>query len=379
MEPTSLWAGFECSTHRRPDGVRLDLVEATEHADHATNDYAAIASFGFATARDGARWHLIEPQRGCRDWSSLSRQFDAARAAGVRVAWDLCHYGWPDWLDIWSDEFVPSFADYAAAFAERLGTASGAQDIYCPINEISYFAWAGGEVGRMGPFGVGHGAVLKRRLVEAFIAACRAIRSVDAKARFICAEPLIHVAPPADAIFGDSAISHDAAQFEAVDMILGRRDPDLGGRDDYLTCVGLNFYPDNQWYFGGSTIPMGHHAYCPLSDLLVKVYERYGKTLLITETGAEGRARPYWLHHIVEEVISAGSRGVPVAGICLYPVLDYPGWDNGRHCSVGLMSLPDGYGRRSVYQPLLDEMNRAAVRLSEHGSASLQSLGSVYA
>lgn len=36
----------------------------------------------------------------------------------------------------------------------------------------------------------------------------------------------------------------------------------------------------------------------------------------------------------------------PVQGICLCPVLDYPGWDNDRPCAVGLFSLPDQDGRR---------------------------------
>jgi hypothetical protein len=29
----------------------------------------------------------------------------AARHAGLGVIWDLCHYGYPDWLNIWWDAF----------------------------------------------------------------------------------------------------------------------------------------------------------------------------------------------------------------------------------------------------------------------------------
>ena len=35
----------------------------------------------------------------------------------------------------------------------------------------------------------------------------------------------------------------------------------------------------------------------------------------------------------------AQARGVQVEGICLYPVLDYPGWENGRTCEVGLLGI----------------------------------------
>ena len=30
---------------------------------------------------------------------------------------------------------------------------------------------------------------------------------------------------------------------------------------------------------------------------------------------------------------------VPVIGLCLYPIADYPGWDDGRHCRCGLIRL----------------------------------------
>ena len=56
--------------------------------------------------------------------------------------WDLCHYGWPGWLDIWSPEFITAFARYAAEAADLVCRISGA-GFYCVINEISF--WAGPE------------------------------------------------------------------------------------------------------------------------------------------------------------------------------------------------------------------------------------------
>ena len=59
-----LQAGFECSSHRRKDGVRLDLIRATSHDKHVVQDYSACAELGFRTLRDGLRWHLIERAPG---------------------------------------------------------------------------------------------------------------------------------------------------------------------------------------------------------------------------------------------------------------------------------------------------------------------------
>ncbi len=87
------------------------------------------------------------------------------------MAWDLCHYGWPDHLDVFSAAFVEHFARYAAAFARLHLEETGRPPLVCPINEISYLAWAGGEVARMNPGPRGRGAELKRQLVLATLAA----------------------------------------------------------------------------------------------------------------------------------------------------------------------------------------------------------------
>ena len=63
-----LMGGFECSTHRRFDGRRLDMIEATCHERFADEDYQRLADLGMTTARDGLRWHLIESEPGVDDF-----------------------------------------------------------------------------------------------------------------------------------------------------------------------------------------------------------------------------------------------------------------------------------------------------------------------
>ncbi len=369
--PPFVAGGFECSSHRRADGVRLDLLRATRHDVLARDDYAELAKTGIRVSRDGFRWHLIEREPGLYDWSSVLDLANAAQRADVRVLWDLCHYGWPDHIDVWSDDFAPKFAAFASAAAEMLRSKFGPGQTYCPVNEISYVAWLGGDMGRMNPCATRRGAELKRALVKAAIAATRAIRAVDPQAQFICAEPLIYVAQKGRR----RAERYHLSQFEALDMLLGRRDPELGGSPDLVDLVGLNFYCDNQWFHKGQTIPMGHHAYRPLGDLLAEVHRRYDKPMFLAETGAEGRARPYWFYYVVEEVCHAVRQGLPVRGLCLYPILDYPGWVDERACEVGLFSAPDASGRRSVYAPLLNEVRRAQEALAAAWNCAAQPVG----
>lgn len=355
--------GFECSTHRRADGRRLDLLAGTGHDRWAEQDYRALQPHGIRTVRDGLRWHLIERCPGEYDWSSFLPQLRAARVTGTQVIWDLCHYGWPDDLDIWRPRFVERFARFAAAAARLVREESDDTAFYSPINEISYWAWAGGDHARINPVAQGRGAELKHQLVRASIAAIEAIREVDPRARFIQVDPAIHIRSRNDRP-GPQREAENArqGQFEAWDMLCGKAWPGLGGRPEYLDILGINYYSDNQWYLGGPTIERGHPDYRPFAGILAELHQRYARPLLIAETGAEGDQRAEWLRYVSDQVELARERGVPVEGICLYPILDYPGWEDDRHCPTGLLGFADHSGRRPVDADLAEELKRQQLR-----------------
>jgi beta-glucosidase/6-phospho-beta-glucosidase/beta-galactosidase len=349
-------AGFECASHRRRDGVRLDLLRATGHDRHVLQDYRQCNELGFGTLRDGLRWHLAEKTPGRYDWSSWLPALEAAEQAGVEVIWDLFHYGKPDHIDSSADDFPERFADFAQAAIEVQQSVSQGPPLVCPLNEINFASWAV-EVGYFPGLGSTELGVFKRQLVRTAIAAAKAIRAICPAAILVSAEPLVHIAPRshrrADVRAAETA---RAGQFEAYDWILGRAEPELGGDPSLVDVIGLNFYPHNQWYADdGATIPVGHHEYRPLGDMLIEVAERYGKPLFLSETGAEGSARPSWLHYVCNEVRDAMDRGAGVEGICWYPITAYPGWDNSRHAEAGLLSTVTADGSRHVDQRLLEE------------------------
>lgn len=356
--------GFESSTHRRSDGRRLDLLASTGHDRFAGRDYAALAGHGLRTVRDGLRWHLIERAPGRYDWSSVLPMLQAAQAQGTQVIWDLCHYGWPDDLDIWQPVFVQRFARFAAAFASLVADLGMTSACYTPINEISFWAWAGGDVAYFNPMGRGRGQELKHQLVRASIAAIEAIRAVQPQARFLLVDPLIHVASAAKRAAAQRDAEHyRQLQFEAWDLLSGRQWPGLGGKPEYLDIIGVNYYAYNQWFHGGPVIRRGEPAYRPFLGMLSEVYQRYGRPLLIAETGAEGEERVPWLRYIGEQSLLALRRGIPLEGIVLYPVLDYPGWTDDRHCPAGLFGFADAQGQRAFHEPLALELHVQRQRL----------------
>ena len=349
-------AGFECSSHRRRDGVRLDLIRATGHDRHVSGDYRLCKELGFDTVRDGLRWHLIETSPGRYDWSSWMPALEAAESVGLQVVWDLFHYGSPDHVDQAAEDFPERFTDFAIAALEVQQSVSSRPPLACPLNEISFLAWAV-EVGyfpRVGPDEIGW---FKRQLVRTAIASAKAIRQRWPEATLMWAEPLVHIAPRSRARAEvKAAEAARQGQFEAYDWILGKAAPELGGNPSLADVVGVNFYPHNQWYKDGPTIPMGHHEYRPLADMLVEAAGRYGKPIFISETGAEGSARPSWLHYVCGEAREAIDRGAQVEGICWYPITAYPGWDNSRHAEAGLLSTVTADGSRHVDQRLYGEL-----------------------
>jgi beta-glucosidase/6-phospho-beta-glucosidase/beta-galactosidase len=358
-----IMGGFECSTHRLPGGKRLDLISSTRHDEFAASDYRLLQRHGILTARDGLRWHLIERSPGRYDFSSSTRMLKAARDTGMQVIWDLWHYGWPDDIDIFSAAFVERFTAFARQAANAISEYDSAP-LISPINEISFFSWAGGDGGIFNPFAKHRGNEMKRQLVRATIQSVTAMRQVNPAIRFCQIDPIINVVARSQREEDlENAEGYRRSQFEAWDMITGRAQPELGGADGMIDLIGVNYYIHNQFVWHGSHIVPSDPRYRHVSTMLQEVYERYRRPLFIAETGIEDMARPAWLRYICREAFTALEAGVPVEGLCLYPILNHPGWDDDRHCLNGMFDYADADGRREVYQPLAEEVARQQANL----------------
>ncbi|HXE56373.1 MAG TPA: hypothetical protein VNK43_00085 [Gemmatimonadales bacterium] len=364
----SFWmGGFESACHINRHGVRLDLVRTTGHEDELDADFARLREVGILTARENVRWREID--RGKRfDVRTLVAMLEAARRQGIQPLWTLFHYGWPDDVSIFSPAFVDRFSRYARAVARCLADAGEERPVVTPVNEISFFAWAAGDAGLMYPHGRGLGAALKRQLVRAAIAAMDAVWDVLPGARFLHAEPLIHVVPPRDRPdLARRAADDRSAQFEAFDMLAGGLAPELGGLPRYLDLVGVNFYPPNEWEYPDRPLRWDPDdrdpRWVPLADLLAEVHARYNRPIVIAETSHVADGRGPWLRDVAGEVVRARARGIPVIGVCLFPAVDRPDWDDPSHWHrSGIWDVvrePDGRLRRVPCEDYLAALREA--------------------
>ena len=364
MFRTFLQAGFECSTHRNRTGKRLDLLRATGHDHWAYQDDSRLHSFGIGTVREGARWHIIEHCPGEYNFESLACLFDAAERAGTEILLDLLHFGWPDHVDVFAPTFPESFVRFVHAVTRYVKQRRSSCRKFAPVNEMSFLSWAGGDVAAINPHAQRRGDELKRILVRAATAASEVLLNELAGVRLLWPEPMINIIGN-PAIPGDEAEAerYRLAQFQAWDMISGRMAPELGGRPEYLDIIGVNFYDRNQWVHEANTLSRSDSRYRPFHQMLQEVWARYRRPLFVAETGTEGDARPDWFNYICDEVITAHNLDIPVHGICLYPILNHPGWDDDRHCRNGLLDYPEADGHREAYGPLAHAILTQQLRL----------------
>jgi beta-glucosidase/6-phospho-beta-glucosidase/beta-galactosidase len=368
----SFWlAGFESACHINRGGQRLDLVSATQHDRELEADYVRVRDLGFRGMRESVRWHLVD-RGGALDFSTVRPLLEASRRQQVQILWTLCHYGWPEDVDLLSAAFVDRFARYCGGVARLVSEMGEGVPFYTPINEISFFSWAAGETGYMYPFLRGRGGELMRQLVRAAIAGMEAILSVEPRARFILVDPLIHVVPPLGRPeLADAAAAQRASQFHAWEMLAGRMHPELGGHPDLLDIIGVNFYHANEWEYPDQRLRWEDTPrdprWIPLHRLLQEVHERYGRTMIISETSHFGEGRARWLREVAQEAVTARELGVPLEGLCIYPIIDRPDWDDpARWHNSGMWDLcrsADGRLERVPCAEYVEELRAVQARV----------------
>jgi beta-glucosidase/6-phospho-beta-glucosidase/beta-galactosidase len=365
--PTFFLSGFECSTFLWKDRQRRNLIAETQHDTHAHEDYQILHDLGIAVAREGIPWPLVD-RAGQYDFSSIDPMIAAMNAAKVLPIWDLCHYGYPDDLDPFTDVFTERFAVYCRAAAEYVQPRVRGPYFFTPINEITYFAFIGGEWGWVAPYRTTRKDrhVLRVALCRAAIAGVKAIREVIPDARMVHIDPLVQVVAPRDRPDLVEAARHETYEdtFEAWDILFGRSHPELGGSPEVLDIVGANNYAFGQMEYREQgphqALPPGDDRIVPLCDLLKLVWERYRRPMIIAETSGLGHGRSAWLRDVMEESLAAVDLGMDLHGICLFPAVDMCDWHTGEWLHNGLCNLVDEDGelRREPHPPYVEELHR---------------------
>jgi hypothetical protein len=375
--PTFFLSGFECSSFLwGKERKRRDVTAELRHYEHAEEDYALLPPLGIAAAREGIPWPLVDKAVGEYDFSPIQPFLAAQRRHEVQPIWDLCHYGYPDDVDPYSEDFVTRFAAYSRAAARFVAERAHHGPLcFTPINEPTFWGYMGGEWGWCAPFGKSREERLRftTQLARADIAACKAIRTDFPDARFVHIDPLIWVVPPRDR--PDLADEARRESYEdaylAWDIISGFKHPEYGGSLELIDILGLNNYSFGQMEYSGGGKPNkplepGDDRIRPVADLIFESWDKFKRPCIIAETSGLHGGRPDWLNDITCEGLAAVCRGVDLHGICLFPAVDMQDWHTGEWLHMGIADvepLPDGSLMRKPFLPYIEELHRWQRRL----------------
>ncbi|SCY80422.1 Protoporphyrinogen oxidase [Nitrosospira sp. Nl5] len=363
----SYWqAGYEGADHINRAGIPLSMNDTTQHTTRAYDDYLLLKEFGIKTVRESVGWRSVEKD-GNFNFSSIELRARAAEELGLQVIWTLCHYGWPDDINVYSSAFVDRFSRYCQYAVDYLESFSNISPVYSPINEISFVSWAAAH----NLFGCsdlnGDGGIeLKRQLVRATLKSCETIWQTSPSARILHCDPLIHViAPPDRPDLVNRALAYRESQFDAWDMLCGIKNPELGGAPHFLDLIGVNYYHSNQWELDGNSLwwHLDHPRRAPLHSLLSEIHQRYQRPIVLSETSHVGSGRGAWIREVAQQAVTARQHGVDLHGICLYPIVDRPDWENPHqwHRS-GLWEVNTQGNEEKHYERVLTESYAAGLR-----------------
>jgi beta-glucosidase/6-phospho-beta-glucosidase/beta-galactosidase len=365
--PTFFLSGFECSSFLWKDKGRRNLVAETQHDRFAYEDYQQLRNCGIAVSREGIPWPLVD-RKGHYDFSIIDPMIAAMKQHQILPIWDLCHYGYPDDLDPFTEEFTSRFVAYCRAAAEYVTTRLQGPYFFTPINEITFFAFCGGEWAWVAPYKNTKEDRFRFRLAlcKAAIAGVNAIREVVPDARMIHVDPLVHVVAPKDRPDLEEAARHESLvdTFLAWDILYGKEHPELGGSPEILDIIGANNYSFGQMEYREKG---PHQALSPdderivsLCELLHRVWERYHRPMVIAETSGMNEGREDWLRDVMEEALAAVEMGMDLHGICLFPGVDMPDWHTGEWLHNGLCDLvpENGVLKRVECEPYISELHR---------------------
>lgn len=382
----SFWmAGFECTDKLNAFGRRVDFLKITGHIDMLESDYKNLDLFKIKTVREGIRWSQVEKRPYEYDWSTVQLMITHGMQKDIQQIWDICHFGYPDDLTPLHPMFTSRFAAVCRAFVKFYRSLDAVNTlIITPMNEVSFISWLGGDVCGTAPYCKGYGWEVKYALMKAYIAGIEAIKEEDNNVRILTTEPLVNMVAPLganDYELSAARLAHED-QFQVLEMLCGRMCPELGGRPEHLDILGFNYYYNNQWINGtGQFLPWlneyNDSRWQPLSNLLADVYHRYNCPVVLTETSHPEEDRPLWIDFIANECSIVLSRGIPLWGICWYPIIDRPDWDHlipwHRSGIWDVLITDQNIPVRSLHQPSAEALLKAQRLVSRYKESIITS------
>jgi len=376
-----------CVPYESRTGRVLDEFAMTQHDRFWSEDLARVADLGATGVRYGFPWHRLNPDRHTYRWDWADRVMDRLAELGLAVLLHFVHPLPPPWLagGIVDPDYERAVGDYAHRLAERY---RGRIASYTAVNEPMVTAFYAGEDGYWPPYLTGQEGLLRiiRGLVRGTVATQEAVTTAEGDgAVFLHSESSFRYLSPAPGRYAAEVEFLRHRAFLVEDLLEGRVDDDHPLRgylrdngfsdEDVAWCqehpapadvLGVNYYPHltsaifDPDQAAGRPRPKRDDWTLGLEENLRDTAARYGRPLLVAETGTDGpvQRRLRWLDDSLALVHRLRAEGMDIRGYTWWPLfggIDWRWWRSTRPeedflATGGLYQLargPDGtYQRR---------------------------------
>lgn len=355
-----LWGGHECTVNRVGDRF-CDQNRLTGHHDRI-EDLARFAELGVTALRYPVLWERVAPEApDARNFGWADARLAELQRLGIRPILGLLHHGsGPAYTSLVDPEMPRLFADYARAVAARYPHVED----WTPVNEPVTTARFSGLYGLWYPHGRDETVFLTALVteIEATIAAMRAVRTVNSKARLVQTDDLgdTYGAPGMQA----SVDFYNARRWLGWDLLVGRVDgghpywsqiveagladrvraicadpcpPDIIGVNHYVTSDRflddrLDLYPDLRAPEVGFHDLTAARVLDPpppgLASVLRQAWERYGIPIAVTEShlGCTREEQMRWLVESWRTCEQLAGEGVDIRALTAWALLGNFDW-----------------------------------------------------
>lgn len=372
-DPLELWGGVECSVNRVGEEY-FDQLELSGHA-RRLDDLDLFASLGVRAMRYPVLWERTAPH-GLEQvaWSWADERLARLQELNIRPIVGLVHHGSGTRDTSLVDPLFPEkLARYAVAVASRYPWIED----YTPINEPLTTARFSGLYGHWYPHGTDDKTFARAFINQcrATVLAMRAIRKINPSARLVQTEDL-------GKTYSTPALSYQA-EFEnerrwlTFDLLIGKIDrahalrgyllwagitdseiewfgenvcpPDVLGINHYITSERfldhrLERYPaqthggnGRAHYSDVEAVRVCSEGVAGVRVLLREAWERYGRTLAVTEThiGCTREEQMRWFKEIWDAAQSLKAEGADVCAVTAWSLVGAHDWNSLVTCAQG--------------------------------------------
>ncbi len=331
-------------------------------------DIELLAKLGHNAFRFSIEWSRIQPQPGRIDYDALKtyeRIINKLLGMNIEPILTLHHFTNPVWFyrkGGWlHEENLKYFYDYVNILLDNLPKIT----YYITINEPNVYAFKSYMEGAWIPQERSMFKALKvmNNMIQAHKQAYSMIKRSNPKAKVSLSQNVV-VFEPKSILNPISILSTFIADRLFNLYVLDRC-------KNFLDFIGINYYTRARIsslgkydYEGEETNCLGWEVYPEgLYSLLVRLYGRYRKPIMITENGIctdNDYQRMKFIKEHLEAVRRAISRGVDVIGYMYWSLLDNYEWAEGFQPRFGIVEVDYETGERRVrksawfYKELID-------------------------